>query len=393
MNYKISHPTKVVECEIDLPASKSISNRLLIIKALCEDSFEIENLSDSDDTKNLIYSLNTLRNTIDVAHGGTTFRFLTSYLAIQNGKEFILTGSDRLKERPIKKLIEALKIMGAKIEYLENDGFAPLKISGSILKGGCVEIDGGISSQFISSILLISPVLQNGIQLKINNDLVSKPYIEMTLKLMSEFGIHWEWNENKIEIIPQKYVGKNIVIESDWSAVTFWFEIAALAKECNIKLNGLLKESIQGDKKVMKLFEKLGVASVFKNNQLILTKNWKSSLPGKVDLLETPDIYQPLKCTLSALNINPEIIGLKTLKYKETNRIIAVETELEKLNSSKNIETYKDHRMAMSFAPLCLKFGELKINNSEVVNKSYPKFWEDLKKGGFTIAPSADSGN
>ena len=393
MNYKISHPTKVVECEIDLPASKSISNRLLIIKALCEDSFEIENLSDSDDTKNLIYSLNTLRNTIDVAHGGTTFRFLTSYLAIQNGKEFILTGSDRLKERPIKELIEALKIMGAKIEYLENDGFAPLKISGSILNGGFVEIDGGISSQFISSILLISPVLQNGIQLKINNDLVSKPYIEMTLKLMSEFGIHWEWNKNKIKIVPQKYVGKNIVIESDWSAVTFWFEIAALSDECNIKLNGLLKESIQGDKKVMKLFEKLGVASVFKNNQLILTKNWKSSLPEKIDLLATPDIYQPLKCTLSALSINPEIIGLKTLKYKETNRIIAVETELEKLNSSKNIETYKDHRMAMSFAPLCLKFGELKINNSEVVNKSYPKFWEDLKKGGFIITPSADSGN
>ena len=390
MNYKISHPTKVVECEIDLPTSKSISNRLLIIRALCEESFEIENLSDSDDTKSLIHSLNTLENTIDVAHAGTTFRFLTSYLAIQNGKEFILTGSDRLKERPIKELIEVLKMIGAKIEYLENDGFAPLKISGSKLKGGFVEIDGGISSQFISSILLISPVLQNGMQLKINSDLVSKPYIEMTLKLMSEFGIHWKWNENKIEITPQKYVGKNIAIESDWSAVTFWFEIAALAEKCNIKLNGLCKESIQGDKKVVKLFEKLGVASVFKNNQLILTKNGENSLPTEIDLLETPDMYQPLKCTLSALSLNPAITGLQTLKDKETNRMIAVKNELEKLKSSKEIETYKDHRMAMSFAPLCLKFGELQINNSEVVSKSYPNFWEDLKTGGFTIVPSTD---
>ena len=390
MNYKISHPTKVVECEIDLPTSKSISNRLLIIRALCEESFEIENLSDSDDTKSLIHSLNTLENTIDVAHAGTTFRFLTSYLAIQNGTEFILTGSDRLKERPIKELIEVLRMIGAKIEYLENDGFAPLKISGSKLKGGFVDIDGGISSQFISSILLISPVLQNGIQLKINSDLVSKSYIEMTLKLMSEFGIHWEWNENKIEITPQKYVGKNIVIESDWSAVTFWFEIAALAEKCNIKLNGLFKESIQGDKKVVKLFEKLGVASVFKNNQLILTKNGENSLATEIDLLETPDMYQSLKCTLSALSLNPKITGLQTLKDKETNRMIAVKNELEKLKSSKEIETYKDHRMAMSFAPLCLKFGELQINNSEVVSKSYPNFWEDLKTGGFTIVPSTD---
>ena len=390
MNYKISHPTKVVECEIDLPTSKSISNRLLIIRALCEESFEIENLSDSDDTKSLIHSLNTLENTIDVAHAGTTFRFLTSYLAIQNGTEFILTGSDRLKERPIKELIEVLKMIGAKIEYLENDGFAPIKISGSKLKGGFVEIDGGISSQFISSILLISPVLQNGMQLKINSDLVSKPYIEMTLKLMSEFGIHWEWNENNIEITPQKYVGKNIAIESDWSAVTFWFEIAALAEKCNIKLNGLFKESIQGDKKVVKLFENLGVASVFKNNQLILTKNGENSLATEIDLLETPDMYQSLKCTLSALSLNPKITGLQTLKDKETNRMIAVKNELEKLKSSKEIETYKDHRMAMSFAPLCLKFGELQINNSEVVSKSYPNFWEDLKTGGFTIVPSTD---
>jgi 3-phosphoshikimate 1-carboxyvinyltransferase len=212
----------------------------------------------------------------------------------------------------------------------------------------------------------------------------------MTLKLMSEFGIHWEWNKNKIEIKPQKYVGKDIAIESDWSAATFWFEIAALAEKCNIKLNGLFKESIQGDKNVVKLFEKLGVAAVFKNNQLILTKNGENSLPKEIDLLETPDMYQPLICTLSALNLNREITGLQTLKDKETNRIIAVENELEKLKSSKEIETYKDHRMAMSFAPLCLKFGKLQINNSEVVNKSYPNFWRDLKIGGFTIVPSTD---
>jgi len=390
MNYKISHPTKIVECEIDLPASKSISNRLLIIQALCKKNFEIENLSNSDDTRNLIQALNSSEETIDVSHAGTSFRFLTSYLSIQNGKESILTGSDRMKERPIKELVKVLQRIGGEIDYIENEGFPPLTINGTRLEGGKVEIDGGVSSQFITSILLIAPTLEKGIELKIKGELVSKPYVTMTLKLMNRFGIESSWENNIIKIASQHYIAKNYKVEADWSAASFWFEIAALSKDCNIKLNGLQQDSIQGDKKSIEIFNKLGVNSIFRNGKIILTKNKRVNPEKSYDLLNNPDIYQSLKCTLFGLNKTSKFSGLSTLKDKETNRIASVKTELRKLNSSKIIDTYKDHRMAMSFAPLCLKFGELQINNVEIVSKSYPNFWKDLKKAGFIISVLSD---
>ena len=393
MNYKISHPTKVVECEIDLPSSKSISNRLLIIQTVCKDSFTIENLSDSDDTKSLEKALNSTDKTIDIGAAGTSFRFLTSYLSTLVGKEFVLTGSNRMKERPIQKLVNALRVMGAQIEYLEKEEYPPLKILGTELKGGEIEIDGTISSQFISSILLISPVLKKGLTLNISEGIVSKPYIKMTLKLMEEFGVSHTWIGNKIEIKPQKYIAKNYSVEADWSAASFWFQIASLSENCNIKLNGLSGNSIQGDKKVMELFKELRVNSKFENNALILSKSTHSSFPNKVDLLETPDIYQLLRCTVFSKNLKTQFLGLQTLKNKETNRIDAVEKELKNLIHSKIIETYKDHRMAMSFAPLCLKYEELQINDVDVVSKSYPNFWKDLQKGGFKINPLTDSNN
>ena len=393
MNYKISHPTKVVECEIDLPSSKSISNRLLIIQTVCKDSFTIENLSDSDDTKSLEKALNSTDKTIDIGAAGTSFRFLTSYLSTLVGKEFVLTGSNRMKERPIQKLVNALRVMGAQIEYLEKEEYPPLKILGTELKGGEIEIDGTISSQFISSILLISPVLKKGLTLNISEGIVSKPYIKMTLKLMEEFGVTHTWIGNKIEIKPQKYIAKNYSVEADWSAASFWFQIASLSENCNIKLNGLSGNSIQGDKKVMELFKELRVNSKFENNALILSKSTHSSFPNKVDLLETPDIYQLLRCTVFSKNLKTQFLGLQTLKNKETNRIDAVEKELKNLTHSKIIETYKDHRMAMSFAPLCLKYEELQINDVDVVSKSYPNFWKDLQKGGFKINPLTDSNN
>jgi 3-phosphoshikimate 1-carboxyvinyltransferase len=386
MNYKISHPTKVVNCEIDLPSSKSISNRLLIIQSLCKENFIIENLSDSDDTKSLELALNSQSNLIDVGAAGTTFRFLTSYLSTLFGEEFILTGTDRMKERPIKELVDSLKELDAQIEYIEEENFPPLKIKGAKLKGKKIKIDGSISSQFISSILLVSPIIEGGLELEIKGDLVSKPYVLMTLKLMSEFGINWDWTENKIKIAEQNYLSKNYKVESDWSAATLWFQIASLSDNCNIKLNGLAETSIQGDKKVRNFFKNLGVESEFANKQLILTKIPEGTFPEKVDFIEAPDIYQSLKCTLFAKGISTEISGIQTLKDKETNRISAVENELRKLHQSKIIETYNDHRMAMSFAPLCLTFGELQINNPEVVSKSYLNFWEDLKKGGFKIS-------
>jgi 3-phosphoshikimate 1-carboxyvinyltransferase len=386
MNYKISHPTKVVNCEIDLPSSKSISNRLLIIKALCKEKFLIKNLSESDDTILLKNALNSKEKTINVSHAGTSFRFLTSFLSIQKGKEFILNGSDRMKERPIKELVNSLEGLGVKIEYLEKEDFPPLKIIGTEIDGGEIEIDGTISSQFISSLLLIAPNLKNGLILKIKGELVSKPYVLMTLKLMGEFGINWTWNKDVITILKQEYVAKNYTVESDWSAATFWFQSASLSEKCKIILRGLNEESIQGDSACKKIFKDLGVDSVFKNGDLILTKNKRISPSETYNLIETPDIYQSLKCTLFTLNKDSEFTGIQTLRNKETDRIAAVENELLKLNTPKIIETYNDHRMAMSFAPLSLKFEELQISNPGVISKSYPNYWKDLKKGGFKIS-------
>ncbi len=386
MNYKISHPTKVVNCEIDLPSSKSISNRLLIIKALCKEKFLIKNLSESDDTILLKNALNSKEKTINVSHAGTSFRFLTSFLSIQKGKEFILNGSDRMKERPIKELVNSLQELGVKIEYLEKEDFPPLKIIGTEIDGGEIEIDGTISSQFISSLLLIAPNLRNGLILKIKGELVSKSYVLMTLKLMGEFGINWTWNKDVITILKQEYVAKNYTVESDWSAATFWFQSASLSEKCKIILRGLNEESIQGDSACKKIFKDLGVDSVFKNGDLILTKNKRISPSETYNLIETPDIYQSLKCTLFTLNKDLEFTGIQTLRNKETDRIAAVENELLKLNTPKIIETYNDHRMAMSFAPLSLKFEELQISNPGVISKSYPNYWKDLKKGGFKIS-------
>lgn len=387
MNYKVSHPTKIVNCEIDLPSSKSISNRLLIIQALCKQNFEIKNLSNSDDTNSLKNALSDTKNTIDVGAAGTSFRFLTSYLATQKKKDFILTGTDRMKDRPIKKLVEALKMLGAKISYLEKANFPPLKIKGTQILGGEITINASISSQFISSLLLIAPTLANGLILNISGNLVSKSYIQMTLKLMDEFGVNHSWDRNKIVVDQQNYIGKNYTVEADWSAATFWFQIAALTENCNIKLNGLYQKSIQGDAKVMTIFKDFGIASVLKDNALILTKNNNQNFPKAINLIDSPDMYQSLKCTLFALNKPTEITGISTLKDKETDRVTAVENELKKLRTSKIIETYKDHRMAMSFASVSLKYGELTIKNSEVVSKSYPNFWQDLSGAGFIITP------
>jgi len=387
MNYKIHHPTKVVECEIDLPASKSISNRLLIIQALCKQEFVITNLSNSNDTKALQKALKATATTIDVGAAGTSFRFLTAYLSTLVGNRFILTGSDRMKERPIKELVDALLELGVEIKYLEKSGFPPLAILGAEIIKNKVNIDGKISSQFISALLLIAPTLKNGIKLKISDEIVSKPYIIMTLKLMEEFGISHTWQENTIEIKPQKYSAKNYNIEADWSAASFWYEIASLSTNCNITLNGLTENSIQGDKKVIELFENLGVQTKFENGSIILTKIEENDISKEINLINTPDLYQPLECTLFAKNLTTNFLGLQTLKDKETNRVKAVEKEVLNLVITKEITTYKDHRIAMSFAPLCLKYDTLQINDVEVVDKSYPNFWNDLKKGGFIITP------
>ncbi len=388
MNYKISHPTKIINCEINLPSSKSISNRLLIIRALCDDDFDIINLSESNDTRFLKNALKSNKNEIYVGDAGTSFRFLTSFFAIQNNKNIYLNGSQRMKERPIQILVDVLIKLGAKIKYTENKNFPPLKISGSKIKGGIIELDGSISSQFVSSILLIAPLLENGIELLLKGKIASKSYIEMTLKIMKIFGISYSWYNNVIRINKQQYIPTDYIIESDWSSASFWFEIAALSKSCSIKLNGLDKESLQGDQEIMNIFSSFGVKSEFIDGSLFLTKSMNFNLPKNINLINTPDLYQPLKCTIFGLGKNTSLSGTKNLKYKETNRLSAVSKELKAINNDKIINTYNDHRMAMSFAPLCLRFGEIQINDIKVVNKSYPNFWNDLQIGGFKIIPS-----
>ena len=388
MNYKISHPTKIINCEINLPSSKSISNRLLIIRAFCDDDFDIINLSESNDTRFLKNALKSNKNEIYVGDAGTSFRFLTSFFAIQNNKNIYLNGSQRMKERPIQILVDALIKLGAKIKYTENKNFPPLKISGSKIKGGIIELDGSISSQFVSSILLIAPLLENGIELLLKGKIASKSYIEMTLKIMKIFGISYSWYNNVIRINKQQYIPTDYIIESDWSSASFWFEIAALSKSCRIKLNGLDKESLQGDQEIINIFSSFGVKSEFIDGSLFLTKSMNFNLPKNINLINTPDLYQPLKCTIFGLGKNTLLSGTKNLKYKETNRLSAVSKELKAINNDKIINTYNDHRMAMSFAPLCLRFGEIQINDIKVVNKSYPNFWNDLQIGGFKIIPS-----
>lgn len=393
MNYKISHPTNQVNCEIDLPYSKSISNRLLIIQAICEEKFNIKNLSKSEDTICLQKALKLKNSIIDVGAAGTSFRFLTAFLSNKEGGEYFLTGSERMKKRPIKQLVDSLRKLGAKIKYIKEEHFPPLRITGRCFSGGKIQIDGSISSQFVSALLLIAPTLEKGLELEIFGEIVSKPYILMTLNLMREFGINFSYEENIISIKNQKYIAKDYEIESDWSSASFWFEIAALSNDCNIKLYGLSQNSIQGDEKVMDFFESLGVSSKFVNGCLILSKSKKQNITKKIDLLNTPDLYQPINCTFFGLGISSELTGLSTLKDKETDRIKSVERELKKLSTTRVIETYTDHRMAMSFAPLCLRFGEVQINDIEVVKKSYPNFWQDLEKGGFKITSLAQTNN
>jgi len=406
MKYLISKHNKKIKGEIVLPSSKSISNRLLMIRTLAKKSFEIYNLSYSDDTKNLVKILKSESNVFDVGNAGTTMRFLTSYLANKPG-EWILTGSDRMKNRPIGILVNALNELGVKIEYLEKEGFPPIKIHGTNLKGGSVEISGSISSQFISSLLLIAPTLPNGLNIKLKSKIVSKPYIDMTLNLMRNFGIKSKWEGDHIIIKKQNYKSKDFTVEADWSSASYWYEMAAIADYAEIKLYGLKKNSIQGDAIISELFEKLGVKTSFISGGVHLKKVGKPTIKQfENNFSGNPDITQTMAVTLSELNIPFSLTGLETLLLKETNRIQALKNELiktgcnllitndtiSKYNNNANTDYHKnwsfntcgDHRMALSFTPLAM-VKDIIIDDATVVKKSYPGFWEDIQKIGFEI--------
>lgn len=407
----ISYPLgKPLKAKINLPGSKSLSNRLLIIKALCKDKFEIKNLSEANDTKRLIDLLNSNDTVFNVHDSGTTMRFLTSYFAITNGTR-ILEGTERMHQRPIGPLVEGLKSLGAEIEYVSKKGFPPLRIKGKKLNGNNLNLDAGISSQFITSILLIAPTFVDDVfTLELSNEIVSKPYINMTLSLMRQFGISADWNSNFIEVFNGDYSAKNIEnsifeVEPDWSSASFWYMAASLASEAEIEISGLKENSLQGDKMVLEIYKMLGVYTEFTTDGIIIKKHPNTLKEMALDCSDIPDLAVPLAFNLASLGMKAIINGLSTLKIKETDRVLAIEEELKKggikLQSNKNnsvmiyegefgnstepFNSYGDHRMAMSLAMTAIKNGEVAILNPNVVDKSYPGFYNDLTKCGFNI--------
>lgn len=392
--------------EITLTSSKSISNRLQIIRALTNSSFEIKNLSSSDDSQSLLRILNEFNSATDKDHlfdvgpAGTTMRFLTAYFSCRPCR-VIITGSARMKERPIKELVNALHKLGAEVEYTENEGYPPLQIRGKKLDGGKIDIKGDISSQYLTALLLIAPSLKNGLELCYTEPLVSKPYLYMTIALMELFGASVKWNGNTITVGSSEYLAKDITVEADWSAASYWYLVCLLANKCTLRINGLHQQSLQGDSVLAEIFDELGVKTTFGNGGITITKRENFKIPTHFvfDFSNCPDIAQTLAVAICGLKLTAKFTGLSTLKVKETDRILALQNELLKFNvatkatsstleiDARNfkedkdvlINTYHDHRMAMAFAPLGLVTGQISIENPDVVNKSYPEFWEDLK--------------
>ncbi len=402
---RILKPATFTNTEIILPGSKSESNRALIIKALCEDVITIQNLSNSDDTKIIADALNTKQSVIDCGQSGAALRFLCAYFSTIKNNTVILTGSQRLKERPLKILIDALKELGAEIEYLEKVGYAPIKIKGKeLVSHQAISIQSNVSSQFISALLMIAPKVKNGLQLHLENDIISAPYLKMTMQMMHDAKIHIIENDRSIIIPEQEYQSCTINIEADWSAASYWYGLVSLGI-AELTLKGLRKNSLQGDAILINWMEDFGVHSSFVNDGLKLTNTSTIKLKEQYNFVACPDIAQTL-IVLAALHLKElEFKGIESLAIKETDRIEALKNELQKINvtwhSSSDthsikinqqdytrevhVNTYHDHRMAMAFTMLAMRFDELIIDDKKVVNKSYPNFWNDLTKLGFRI--------
>ncbi len=407
---QLSFKNTKLEGEIKLVTSKSISNRLLLIRALSKDKFHIENLSDAKDTQKLLACLGSKEDELEVGEGGTTYRFLTAYLAFQDGTQ-VLNCSPRMKERPIEPLVEALNQLGANIEYLEKPGYPPLKINVPQKRpsGGKLKIRADISSQFITALLLLAPTFEEGLDLHLEGKVVSPAYIQMTLRLMQQFGIVYQWNDRRIGIKPQQYQAMDIGVEADWSAASYFYSLAAIAPEADIQLNGLSSNSIQGDSVLSGLMGAFSVESHFnKNGVLLCQRTSRRKQLFTFNFIDSPDLAQTLAVCCAAIGTEGWFTGLETLVVKETDRVLALQNELSKVGVSfeekpfsKNgskwfvlkgkaqvnlpiFETYKDHRMAMAFAPFALD-GSILIKNPSVVEKSYPNFWEDLKILGAEI--------
>jgi 3-phosphoshikimate 1-carboxyvinyltransferase len=402
---------KHIRTEISLTGSKSECNRALIISALSQGSVVVENLSNAADTITLNQILNELsqnnlhQQTVDVGPAGTAMRFLTAFLAAKDGK-FLLTGSERMKQRPIGILVEALKAIGADIVYAEQEGFPPIIIQGPLKQSSNkVKIKGDISSQYISALLMVAPTLDEGLTLEIQGELTSLPYVKMTLDMLATAGISHEWSGNNISIRQQEFIDSTLAVEPDWSAASYWYSIAALADSAQIDLPYLKNKSLQGDSRIREIMVSFGVETSSIENGIRLNSVSKSFSNEIMDLKDCPDLAQTIIVCAAILGKNLQFTGLETLKIKETDRVLALQNELGKLGvllTEKNLvytlncdklhlpekvsfRTYDDHRMAMAFAPLALVIKEVDLEDMDVVEKSYPDFWKDLEKAGFTI--------
>ena len=404
LQYRI-FPPNTLRTTVQLPTSKSMSNRALILNALSLSSYPIKNLSDCEDTQVLIDTFNSKSNQFDIKAAGTAMRFLTAFLAGMEG-EWIIKGSKRMHERPIYPLVETLIALGAEIDYLEKDGYPPLKIKGRRLKGGEVYLSGNISSQFISALLMIAPMMENGLVIHIENEIVSKPYIHLTLSMMEKCGVQTKWDGNDITVKPQMYNAVEFVVEPDWTAASYWYEMVSLIPGAEITLKGLERNSLQGDANVTNLFSDLGVTTEFLSDGIIIRNTKKRTKKFFHDFVNEPDLAQTFAATCCFMGIPFLFSGIQSLKIKETDRVAALINELKKLGyllkeneigmlewdgerclpeKEPAIDTYDDHRMAMSLAPGAIVSGSLIINDPKVVSKSYPDFWNDLKQAGFTI--------
>lgn len=405
MRYRLSAPS-AIKATIQLPASKSISNRALIINALAESNCIPDNLSDCDDTRVMIKALTQDEETIDIMAAGTAMRFLTAYLSVTPG-ERIITGTTRMQQRPIQILINALRELGAEINYINNEGFPPLRIKGTELKGNEITLKGNVSSQYISALLMIAPALKNGIVLHLSGEIISRPYINLTLQLMQDFGAKAAWtSSDSISVAPQPYTSIPFTVESDWSAASYWYQIAALSPKTEIELLGLFRNSYQGDSRGAEVFSRLGITTEFTTKGVKLKKTGKAPKRLEEDFIDIPDLAQTFVVTCALMNIPFRFTGLQSLKIKETDRIAALRNELKKLGylieeendsvlmwngercepeETPVIATYEDHRMAMAFAPAIICHPTMQIADPQVVTKSYPGYWKDLKQAGFQI--------
>ncbi|MDY3749517.1 MAG: 3-phosphoshikimate 1-carboxyvinyltransferase [Sodaliphilus sp.] len=407
MNYRIIAPRRI-EGEIDLPASKSISNRVLLLNALCATPGRLSNLAQCDDTDAVLSALaQPDASEVNIGAAGTAMRFLTAYFATREGREVVIDGTERMRQRPIGVLVDALRQLGADIEYVEAEGYPPLKITGTRLHGGALTVSGSVSSQYITAILLIAPVI-GGITLTIEGEIMSRPYIDMTLALMARYGVKAEWREDVIHVPAGEYTALDFTVEADWSAASYWWAMQAIVPQSRISLKGLEPQSLQGDSRIAELMSQMGVTGNWCGRYLDLRSNGGVGCCCSTfaDLSGTPDIAQTLVVMLCLMGRPFRITGLRTLRIKETDRLEALRTELRKLGyvvkvegddaiswhfettaaeASPHICTYHDHRMAMAFAPAAIRFPGLIIDDAQVVSKSYPLFWEHLRQAGFKI--------